>query len=177
MYILLSIVVDCGNLTSPANGQVDLTSGTTFGQIVTYSCNIGYNLVGDSTRTCQATGVWSGSAPTCEGMFYSAVSTIKEICEVSYMYKVMFLSIVVDCGSVTDPANGQVSHTSGTTFGQTATYSCNTGYNLVGDSTRICQATGQWSGSAPTCQRMFYSAVSTIKEICEVNYMYKIMFL
>ena len=23
--------------------------------------------VGDSTRTCQAIGVWSGSAPTCEG--------------------------------------------------------------------------------------------------------------
>ena len=61
-------VVDCGSLTDPANGQVDLTSGTTFGQTATYSCNTAYNLVGDSTRTCQATGVWSGSAPTCEGM-------------------------------------------------------------------------------------------------------------
>ena len=27
-----------------------------------------YNLVGGSTRTCQATGVWSGSAPTCQRM-------------------------------------------------------------------------------------------------------------
>ena len=81
--------------------------------------------------------------------------------EVSYMYKIMFLSIVVDCGSVTDPANGQVDLTSGTTFGQTATYSCNTGYNLVGSSTRTCQATGVWSGSAPTCQRMFlFSSVN-----------------
>ena len=66
IFIIL-IVVDCGNLTDPANGQVDLTSGTTFGQTATYSCNTGYNLVGDSTRTCQATGVWSGSAPTCQG--------------------------------------------------------------------------------------------------------------
>ena len=64
----LSTVPDCGSLTDPANGQVDLTSGTTFGQTATYSCNTGYNLVGDSTRTCQATGVWSGSAPTCEGI-------------------------------------------------------------------------------------------------------------
>ena len=24
--------------------------------------------MGDSTRTCQATGVWSGSAPTCQGV-------------------------------------------------------------------------------------------------------------
>ena len=60
--------MDCGSLTGPANGQVDLTSGTTFGQTATYSCNTGYNLVGDSTRTCQATGVWSGSAPTCQGV-------------------------------------------------------------------------------------------------------------
>ena len=60
--------MDCGSLTDPANGQVDLTSGTTFGQTATYSCNTGYNLVGDSTRTCQATGEWSGSTPTCQGV-------------------------------------------------------------------------------------------------------------
>ena len=58
----------------------------------------------------------------------------------------------MDCDTLTDPANGQVSHPR-TTLGQTATYSCNTGYNLVGDSTRMCQAMG-WSGSAPTCQGM-----------------------
>ena len=63
------------------------------------------------------------------------------------------LSTAVDCGTLTNPANGQVRHISGTTFGQTATYSCNVGYNLVGGSTRSCQATGVWSRSAPTCQR------------------------
>ena len=58
----------------------------------------------------------------------------------------------VNCGALTNPANGQVSYTAGTTFGQTATYSCNMGYNLIGSRTRNCQATGRWSGSAPTCQ-------------------------
>ena len=67
----------------------------------------------------------------------------------------VLLSTVVDCGTLTNQANGQVSHTAGTTLGQTATYSCNTGYNLMGDSTRTCQATGEWSGSVPTCERMF----------------------
>ena len=57
----------------------------------------------------------------------------------------------MDCGTLTDPANGQVNHTAGTTFGQTATYSCDTGYTLVGDSTRTCQADGMWSGNEPTC--------------------------
>ena len=60
----------------------------------------------------------------------------------------------VDCGTLTNPANGRVSYTGRTTFGQTANYSCNTGYNLVGGSTRTCQATGDWSDSAHTCQGM-----------------------
>ena len=59
---------------------------------------------------------------------------------------------VVDCGNLTDPDNGSVNHTAGTTNGQTATYSCDTGYNLVGDSTHTCQTSGNWSGRAPTCQ-------------------------
>ena len=58
----------------------------------------------------------------------------------------------MDCGNLTDPGNGSVTHSAGTTFGQTATYNCNTGYKLVGDSTHTCQATGNWSGSEPTCQ-------------------------
>ena len=68
MYFLILTAVDCGNLTYPANGQVDHTAGTTFEQTATYSCNTGYNLVGNSTRTCQAIGNWSGSVPTCQGM-------------------------------------------------------------------------------------------------------------
>ena len=65
-----------------------------------------------------------------------------------------FFPTAVNCGTLTNPANGQVNHTGETTFGQTATYSCNTGYNLVGGSSRSCQATGVWSGGAPTCQGM-----------------------
>ena len=65
---ILLIVVDCGTLTSPTNGQVNQTAGTTFGQTATYSCDPGYNLVGDDTRICQASGVWSGSEPNCQGM-------------------------------------------------------------------------------------------------------------
>ena len=70
----------------------------------------------------------------------------KSVCHV-----VSHFLAVMDCGLLTDPANGKVSHTAGTTFRQTATYSCDTGYILVGDSTRSCQATGLWSGSIPIC--------------------------
>ena len=71
----------------------------------------------------------------------------------SNRYNLLVLT-AVDCGNLTDPAYGQVNHTAGTKFGQTATYSCNTGYSLVGENTRTCQATGNWSWSAPTCQGM-----------------------
>ena len=58
----------------------------------------------------------------------------------------------MDCGALTNPANGQVSHIGGTTFGQTATYTCDPGYTLEGGNTRMCQATGNWSESEPACQ-------------------------
>ena len=103
--------------------------------------------MGGSTRICQATGVWSESAPTCQGMLH-----IYQPC--NHVYDLFLLSTVVDCGTLTNPANGLVSYSGRTTFRQIANYSCNTGYNLVGGSTRTCQATGRWSGSAPTCQRM-----------------------
>ena len=68
-YIPCLTAVNCGTLTNSTNGQVSYTAGTTFGQTATYSCNTGYTLVGDSTRTCQSTGVWSGSTPICQGVF------------------------------------------------------------------------------------------------------------
>ena len=64
----------------------------------------------------------------------------------------------MDCGPLTNPTDGQVNHNTGTTFGETAIYSCALGYDLIGESTRICQAngiTGEWSGVAPSCECKF----------------------
>ena len=74
VVFLILTAVDCSNLTNPANGSVNHTAGTIFRQTATYSCNTGYNLVGDNIHTCQATGEWSGSAPTCEGMLLHSVT-------------------------------------------------------------------------------------------------------
>ena len=35
------------------------------------------------------------------------------------------------------------------------TYNCVNGYIINGESTRVCQASSTWSGSAPTCERTF----------------------
>ena len=65
-----------------------------------------------------------------------------------------FLSPVVDCGLLMNPDNGMVETPQGTTFGQEATYTCNSTYDLVGDGTRTCLADGVWSGTDPTCGKL-----------------------
>ena len=81
-------------------------------------------------------------------------ATLNSSCQVAYC--ILIVLTAINCGNLTDPANGQVTRTAGTTFGQTATYSCNTGYNLVGSINRTCQSTGVWSGSVPTCQGVLH---------------------
>ena len=76
----------------------------------------------------------------------------------------IFLNFLVDvrCGSLPNPSFGRVDLT-GTTVGSTATYSCQSGYQLVGESTRTCQSNGQWSGVAPICTRMSTGSESIIQ--------------
>jgi hypothetical protein len=116
------VIKDCGALTAPTNGAVAATT-TTYGATATYSCMTGYGPSGSATRTCQATGMWDGTAPTC---------------------------VVANCPALSGPTGGAVSAPTLTT-GSTATYSCGAGYDLVGSATRSCQASGAWSGAAPTC--------------------------
>ena len=39
------------------------------GNIVSFSCNDGYNLLGSAERTCMPNGVWSGTTVTCQGEY------------------------------------------------------------------------------------------------------------
>ena len=55
----------CHPLSSPSNGEVTLT-GLTSGSTATYTCDNGYQLTADKTRTCLNTGMWSGQEPTCK---------------------------------------------------------------------------------------------------------------
>ena len=59
---------------------------------------------------------------------------------------------LVRCPNLPNPSNGRVNQR-GNKPGDRASYTCNSGYELQGDSTRICQNSGQWSGDAPTCER------------------------
>jgi len=57
---------DCGVLPGILNGSVDLSNGTAYLSTVLYSCDIGYYIVGNSTRTCAADGLWNQAEPFCQ---------------------------------------------------------------------------------------------------------------
>ena len=76
--------------------------------------------------------------------------------------EILFLFLPAqECSTLKNPRYGQVVLT-GTIFGSTATYSCNTGFILVGEQTRTCQANGKWSGRAATCHRKYEISTYTI---------------
>ncbi len=68
----------------------------------------------------------------------------------------LILLAAVDCGALTDPANGTVD-VSITTFGSTATYTCETGYNLNGTADRMCNSSGSWTPGEPLCDGTYKS--------------------
>ena len=63
----------------------------------------------------------------------------------------VLLSNTVCPADLTAPTNGAVT-VSGVTTGDTAVYSCEDGYVLVGDMIRTCMSNSEWSGEAPVCQ-------------------------
>ena len=63
-----------------------------------------------------------------------------------------FFPVGVSCGQLDRPSNGRVNTSAGTSFGDVARYSCDTGYTLYGPAERTCQADGRWNGSVPTCE-------------------------
>ena len=80
LNFLMLTVVDCGPLTTPTNGTVDLSGGTVYQSIAYYSCNIRHKLSGAATRICQADGTWSGNPPTCDGMHMVIVTLSLNFC-------------------------------------------------------------------------------------------------
>ena len=68
-----SVVMNCTFLPDLNNGMVIYNpqgqDQTLVGATVNYTCNTGYTLSGNNMRTCQASGAWSGTAPTCNGKY------------------------------------------------------------------------------------------------------------
>ena len=160
----------CAKVTCPAltvaNGSVTPAGIGTYQGTVTYGCDTGYALSAtDTTRTCQADGTWSGTAPSCVAIptacdadpcvhgpcTPTSNSYVCGPCDAGYTGT--NCDQLVTCGPLGDPDHGRVTPST-TTVGSSVTYGCNTGYALTGNggsSTRTCLASGNFDGTAPTC--------------------------
>ena len=58
------IPTGCPALSEIPNGSVTVSSDTN-NTIAVYSCNEGFELVGESTRVCMSDSTWSGNSPIC----------------------------------------------------------------------------------------------------------------
>ena len=74
---------------------------------------------------------------------------MKYECTVAY-----FPILIVQCPVLDDPANGEVV-VNRMPPGDTATYACDSGFELVGADTLTCGDDGQWSPAPPICRGDF----------------------
>ena len=72
-------------------------------------------------------------------------------CQYIYFLQLFHLFVTVLCPDLDNPANGAVSQTRNSE-GDTATYTCDSGYELVGHQVLNCQANGTWDNSPPICR-------------------------
>lgn len=173
------VPVDCGELSPPFNGSASGV-GTTPGAVRTFSCSGGFTLIGSATRTCGTDGLWTGSTPVCQtnscgltptlpnaqvsvsGSGQGAIATYTcdpgfarsgtptLVCGTLGWEGTPPTCTPLDCGAPASVARGSVSLPSGSRFPAVATYSCESGYRLVGSAISTCRTDGTWS-PAPSC--------------------------
>lgn len=97
--------VDCGKVQELEHGSVTLPDNrTTFGAKAVYICHENYTLIGHEKRICERDGKWSDTPPQC----------------------------LFDWCPDPPSIHGGIVTTSGHRAGDTATYTCQTGFILFG---------------------------------------------
>ena len=81
--------MDCGDPGNPYGGFRQIATNTKYQSKVTYTCKPDHHLEGDESRTCLASGQYSGSKPVCLGMYSKFVKYLSDKCA-----KVLWLTAV-----------------------------------------------------------------------------------
>ncbi|XP_055973137.1 sushi, von Willebrand factor type A, EGF and pentraxin domain-containing protein 1 [Sorex fumeus] len=137
------------------------------GSTVTYQCNNGYYLLGDSRMFCTDNGSWNGISPSCLDVDECAVgSDCNEhasclntngsyicSCIPPYTGDGKKCAEPVKCKAPGNPDNGKRdSSEEAYMVGASITFSCEEGYQLTGVSTVTCLESGEWNHLVPYCK-------------------------
>ncbi len=58
--------IQCDVPGNPVNGRA-VYSAVSYNSLISYECNYGYMLIGDSVRRCERNKQWTGTEPHCKG--------------------------------------------------------------------------------------------------------------
>ncbi len=58
--------IQCELPHNPLNGRA-VYSSVSYNSLISYECNYGYMLIGDSVRRCERNKQWTGTEPHCKG--------------------------------------------------------------------------------------------------------------
>ncbi|XP_071943770.1 C4b-binding protein-like [Antedon mediterranea] len=168
---------NCKSFISIVNGQY--SGSYIHGGSITFTCDVGYTLVGETTITCD-NGQYSSSYAVCKANCESSISivngqytgsythrgSITFTCGAGYtlegettitcdngQYNSTYPECKANCESSISTVNGQ--YTGSYTHGGSITFTCDVGYTLVGKSTITC-GNGKYSSSYPECKGGFY---------------------
>lgn len=138
----------CSRLDTPVNGRIVNDPSYEVASTITFSCNSGYDLVGQSTLTCRTDGQWNLRPPTC---------------------------IAKDCGAFGVIANGNVFVITGPNgdnrYGSRARITCDEFFVLQGNRYVDCGADGTW-GLRPTCVQVTCPSYPGLNTSCIYNSLY-----
>ncbi|XP_061430277.1 sushi, von Willebrand factor type A, EGF and pentraxin domain-containing protein 1-like [Lethenteron reissneri] len=129
--------VKCDTPEEVENGRVSFPSELDYDSIVTYHCNQGFSLIGNTIRRCNEKGVWSDSAPACKEL-KSTKDVLQKLSTEEKKCKKITLS-----GNLKIDAN----------VGSRVHFYCDEGYTLFGSNEIECLPTIEWSiDKAPICK-------------------------
>ncbi|XP_054837985.1 P-selectin isoform X2 [Eublepharis macularius] len=123
--------VQCQPLGVPIHGNITcshLHGDFQYQSRCTFHCSEGFQLLGEEETLCTASREWTSPPPVCQ---------------------------VIDCPKLDAPKDGGLncSHLHGDfTYSSRCTFSCNTGFVLVGQERRQCTALGLWTEKPPFCE-------------------------
>ncbi|XP_017381008.1 complement decay-accelerating factor isoform X1 [Cebus imitator] len=141
----------CRNPGELLNGHIDIPDGILFGASITFSCNPGYKLYGETTSLCLVSGnsvQWSDPLPECREIYCPTPPRI-------------------DNGIIEGERDHYV-HT------QSVTYLCNRGFTMIGHNSIYCTVNGEegeWSGPPPVCKGKSVTSMAppTVQKSTTVN--------
>ena len=66
LFVPFLSAIQCELPRNPQNGRAVYAS-VSYNSLISYECNYGYMLIGDSVRRCEKDKQWTGAEPHCKG--------------------------------------------------------------------------------------------------------------